>query len=250
MVNKGITFETFVHEVYSAILRLEDKTVLISKNVTILGKTGASHQFDVYYEFTKANVKHRVAIECKNHSRPIDKGKVGEFKSKILDIDNLMGIMVSASGYQSGASTYANGTGIILMTLDDLPTFTQVVAMQFKRALLPEPSVIGQPFWALMEVDKTGEITGTYHSVNDDRVKMRIPLFYSKNHAEQYCEAMPSKDFTVRGLNQDQLKILLSITKHQDVGFILIPFAPNQENGQVLSYILNHDELMEEYVIE
>ncbi|ASA20539.1 restriction endonuclease [Paenibacillus donghaensis] len=123
MVNKGITFETFVHEVYSAILRLEDKTVLISKNVTILGKTGASHQFDVYYEFTKAIVKHRVAIECKNHRRPVDKGKVGEFKSKILDIDNLMGIMVSASGYQSGASTYANGTGIVLMTLDDLPTY-------------------------------------------------------------------------------------------------------------------------------
>jgi len=248
-INKGLTFESFVHEVYSAILRLEDKNVLISKNVTILGKSGASHQFDVYYEFTRANVKHRVAIECKNHSRPVDKGKVSEFKGKIIDIENLMGIMISASGYQSGADKYADGTGILLMTLDDLPSFTQVVAMQFKRAFLHESSVIGQPFWAIMEVDKTGEITGTYYSLKDDKVKMRIPLFYSKSHAERYCYAIPTKNYTVRGLNQDQLKVLLSITKYQGVGFLIIPLPPNEENGQVLSYVMSHEEIMKEYII-
>lgn len=248
MLNKGITFENFVHEVYSTILRLEDKSVLISKDVTILGKSGATHQFDVYYEFTKANVKHRVAIECKNHNRPIDKGKVSEFKGKIIDIDNLLGIMISASGYQSGADKYAEGTGIILMTLDDLPSFTQVVAMQFKQAFLPDSSVIGQPFWAVMEINKAGEVTGTYHSIDDDKVNMRIPLFYSKKHAELYCEVLPSKDVAVRGVNQDQLKVLLSITRHQNVGFLIIPFAPRAD-GQVLSYMMSHDEIMTEYVI-
>lgn len=247
-VNKGITFENFVHEVYSAILRLEDKKISVSKNVKIIGKTGTPHQFDIYYEFTKANVKHRVAIECKNHSRPVDKGSVGEFKSKIQDVDNLMGIMVSSSGYQSGASIYANGTGILLMTLDDLPSFTQVIAMQFKHALLPESNVIGQPFWAIMEIDKAGDITGTYHSINDDQTNMGIPLFYSKKHAELYCELMPSKDFTVRGLNQDQLKVLLSITKHQNVGLLLVPLAPKID-GNVLSYKLSHEEIMDEYIV-
>jgi len=38
--------------------------VVVTKNARI-GKNNYTHEFDIYYEVTKAGVRHRVAIECK-----------------------------------------------------------------------------------------------------------------------------------------------------------------------------------------
>ncbi len=114
-------------------------------------------EFDVYYEFEHLNIKHRIAIECKDWSKPVTIGEIRDFSAKLDDLNNISGVMVSKSGYQAGAKQYAQEKGIQLMEEKDLPTFTDIVAGVIKKAFLPDKSVEGRPFWTLMEV-QNGEI--------------------------------------------------------------------------------------------
>jgi Restriction endonuclease len=79
----GRKLEEYAQYVYRMLLNLRDENIEVEHNISILGRSGAKHQIDVYYEFERASVKHRVAIECKNENRAVHKGEVQEFHSKI-----------------------------------------------------------------------------------------------------------------------------------------------------------------------
>lgn len=253
MPKRGDNFESFVHFVYDSIIRLEDRNTLVSKNILIKGRSGARHEFDVYYEFTKANVMHRVAIECKDHSEPISKGKVTEFYGKISDVDNLAGVMVTRAGYQSGAKEYATHYGISILTIEDLPSLPQITALQLKKAFLPDESVIGEPFWTLMET-RNGEVTGTYICPPSNSSSKQIALFYSKRVAEKFLILMNDKNATVRGMNQQQLKALITYMEtiksknyKNDAEFVIIPFEPKNER-EWLALPIGLDVLKNDYL--
>lgn len=250
-MKKGSDFESFVHYVYSSIISLEDNSVLVSKNAVITGRSGAKHEIDVYYEFTKANIVHRVAIECKDYKNPVSKGRVTEFYGKISDIDNLTGVIVTRVGYQSGAKEFAEHYGIKILTIDDLPTLPEILSLQLSQAFLPHEKVIGQPFWALMETID-GNVTGTYVCAPSDSAEKIIPLFYSKRVAEKYLSCIEDKHAVVRGINQQQLKALLTMieqTGQNDVGFVVLPFvADSPDKWMAISVSL--DQLKEEYVVK
>jgi hypothetical protein len=76
-------FESYVEFVYQSLLDLGNDNVVVARDVTLTGRTGIRHQIDVYYRFEKAGFSHRVAIECRNKSRAIDKDQVMAFKSKV-----------------------------------------------------------------------------------------------------------------------------------------------------------------------
>ena len=248
---KGNKLENFVHHVYSTLLELENNNVIVSKNVSIAGRSGASHEFDVYYEFFKVNLVHRVAIECKNHSRPISKKEVIDFRGKISEIDNFVGAMVSKNGYQRGAKQYGKHYGITLMTLKDLPSFNELFGLQIKSTFLPSDSVVGEPFWSIMESSDDG-ITGNYYSERKavNNRKELIPLFFSKKHATIFCNNRCTENFVVRGINQRQLKGLLKMTEGQPVDFLCFsnPIA-STENLNWKGIELNHDDLKNNYLI-
>jgi len=67
MVNTGKKLEDYAQYVYSRLLELNDyENTLVSTKVTIKGQSGATNEFDVYYQFTHLNIECRVAIECKD----------------------------------------------------------------------------------------------------------------------------------------------------------------------------------------
>lgn len=72
-----------------------------------------------FWEYQFAGVLHKVAIECKNYSTAISKGKVRDFFGVLSDIGNLSGIMVTKKGYQKGAKELAEYYGINLMVIRD-----------------------------------------------------------------------------------------------------------------------------------
>lgn len=72
-------------------------------------------QLDGYIEYELLNVKHKVIIECKKHARPIQRSVVMELKSKLESIGAQKGILMSTSGFQTGAIEYAKQHGIGLM---------------------------------------------------------------------------------------------------------------------------------------
>jgi hypothetical protein len=74
-------FEERVKHIYSVLLKLKGEKVSVSRDVKLVGRDGDIHQFYVYYEFSRAGVNHRVAIECKDRSRPLEKNDVFALRS-------------------------------------------------------------------------------------------------------------------------------------------------------------------------
>lgn len=66
---------------------------------------------DVYYEFRKAGIQHRVVIACKDTKRPVEKVDLLEFREKLNDSPNTIGVVISRSGYRAGFLKYAEHHG-------------------------------------------------------------------------------------------------------------------------------------------
>lgn len=230
MVNTGKKLEDYAQYVYSQLLQLNDfENTLVSKRVTIKGQSGATNEFDVYYQFSHLNVECRVAIECKDWKNKVSIKEIRDFATKLSDVGlgNIIGIMISKVGFQEGTKTFADSYGIKLMTGDELPTITDIVAGILKKAFLPDGKIQGEPFWTLMEI-QDGDVTGSYCTIAPNQ----IPLFYSQNMANYYLNLRIDKDkFVVRGISQYQLRGLLALADLHSQKFVLfpIPFATDPD---------------------
>lgn len=209
-MKNGASFESFVAYVYQSLLDLSSFDSIVSKNVSIKGLSGLVSEFDVYYEFNHLNMRFRVAIECKDWSKAVDVSQVRDFGSKISDLNNIAGVFIARSGYQTGAKQYAEKKGILLLTIDDLPTLPQLLGAKISKLLLPDEHVMGEPFWALLGTNDT-KPDGTYYSLPDEP-EVVIPLFFSKNVAKQFhmAQSDPS-EWCVRGISQNHLSFLIDM---------------------------------------
>lgn len=232
-MKNGASFEGYVHYVYETLLNLKGERVQVSRRTRFRLASGESYEIDIYYEFYHVNVRHRVAIECKNWSAPVDQGRVLEFHQKIKNIgDDIVGVIISASGYQAGALAVARRHGILALSATDLPQLNHVVAARIKTALLPEVNCVGEPFWYIAEVSKEDfEGTGNYYAFKDGPVK--ILLFISQRHATAYLKLLPDQsELRVFGMPQYKLDVLLALSIPQKVVFGLVFNYPD-ENGNV-----------------
>lgn len=148
-VNTGSDFEEYVRQIYSILLNMKDEGILVTRNATLRGNNGKEYDIDVYYEFSQAGVRHRVIIECKDWVCPVDQGKVFELESKVRHNPGVVGVMISQSGYQSGAIEFAKDQGILALTLDDLPALNVVIAERLTTVALPDETAGGEPFWTI-----------------------------------------------------------------------------------------------------
>lgn len=116
-MKSGTEYELMVKNVYDRLYATEGvENPIIQHNVKFIGKSGATHQIDLYWEFTVAGVRHRVAVECKNYKNAVKKEKIAAFDGVLKDISgNIQGIFVCKNGYQNGALLYAESCGIQLM---------------------------------------------------------------------------------------------------------------------------------------
>lgn len=89
----------------------------MERNISIPGRSGVAHQIDVYWKFKIANVEHTVLIECKDYASPLQFQHVRSFFAVAHDIGNCQGLMVTKTGFQSGAAEFAKHYGIGLKIL-------------------------------------------------------------------------------------------------------------------------------------
>lgn len=191
-------FEEHVQQVYQSLLDVKGEDVLVARDVTIRGRNGLEHQIDVYYEFELTGLRHRVAIECKNMQRPVDKDRVLAFSAKINDCPGVRGCMIAANGYQSGAKKFADDNGITALTLGDLPSLGKLLGMRLEMVAIPAETSIGQPFWTLYElrpahrrgICRTAKLTD-YFSFRKGRQR----IFSSSGHMARrgLCAAYPRR---------------------------------------------------------
>lgn len=208
--------EDHVQRVYQRLLALEGEEVLVARDASIRGKTGLDHQIDVYYEFELTGLRHRVAIECKNITRPLDKDRVGAFVAKISDCPGVRGCIVAAHGYQSGAKKFAEDNGITALTFDDLPSLGKLLGMELELVVIPKETTIGQPFWTVYELETgapAGHIEGN---------QLYGVLFMSKGQAQAYFNHRKyDSKWAVRGLSQENFRAYILTVDAMGGGFLL-----------------------------
>ncbi|WP_422413625.1 MULTISPECIES: restriction endonuclease [unclassified Endozoicomonas] len=250
-MSNGKELEEYVRNTYQFLLNMKDEGLNVEKDKKLVGKSGAVHQIDVYYEFVFGNRIHHVAIECKDYSSAVDKGRVQEFALKLQDIGNISGEMVSANGYQSGAKKIAEHYDINLKTINDLPTMPHLLGMRLSSVALPDESYKAEPFWTIMEL-RNDKVTGSYFGHTQDGRKF-IPLFFSKYHALMYFQEsnLDTKSWGIRGLPRHALRafiLMLDLLKRQSVE-PMIMFRPpgDTSNSGFAGFVTDRKLLAKEY---
>lgn len=230
---------------------MRGEKIQVSRRTTFRLPTGDSYEIDVFYEFNKAGVRHRVAIECKDWSRPVNQGQILEFHQKIKNIGNdIVGVVVSRSGYQTGVEKVAARHNVLLLSADDLPTLPQLVGRKIMSSALHEPDLFGEPFWVIAERDNDldGYSTGSYYARVFDGVRT-IPLFVAKRYAELYLDkVMDRESWAVYGMPQYKLKVFVSFAKLGKIKLGIVCARP-ESNGSVYAMGITVSELERDFIV-
>ena len=122
-----IEYEKLCKEVLAKYAENEGlKEFTIQHNTIIKGNDG-EYQIDIYASFIAMGVGFKVLVECKRYSSPITREKVVLLADKVKQLGAHKGILISSSGFQSGAYQYAKEHGIALLQITDTQTGITVV---------------------------------------------------------------------------------------------------------------------------
>jgi hypothetical protein len=120
-------YERFVQQVYQSLVSQDAiRNVEVKHNVVLTGKSGATHQIDVFWEFEIAGQRYRTCVECKHYSKAVEKTHVASFATVLADIGNANGVLVTTESYQKGAKLLAQHANIRLIVLNPLLREIQV----------------------------------------------------------------------------------------------------------------------------
>lgn len=118
LYEEAIQYEQLTQSIYQAIIQKEAVlNIQVEHDTKVIGRSGVTHQIDVLWRFKQAGVEHTILIECKNYASNLTLEKVRNFFGVLHDIGNAQGIIVTKTGYQSGAAKFANYYGISLKLL-------------------------------------------------------------------------------------------------------------------------------------
>jgi len=84
-----------------------------------------AHKIDIWVTFNKFGFQNRWAVECKYWNSNVTKEKVMALKSIVDDLGADRGIIISKTGFQSGAIRAATYMNISLTSLEDLKQTVQ-----------------------------------------------------------------------------------------------------------------------------
>jgi hypothetical protein len=94
-------FEKLIHQIHS---QLAPQGAQVTGNDKIVGcESKVERQLDVTIRATVAQYKLLIVVECKDETRPIDVGAMGQFASLLRDVKANKGVMISTSGFTSAA---------------------------------------------------------------------------------------------------------------------------------------------------
>ena len=97
------------------------RTTRLQHNVKLTGRS-AANQIDVVWEFlTPEGMPWRVIIECRRFRTRLKMKDVHAWRSVVDDLDTpelpTLGVMVTSTGYQSGAQVVAETYGVVILLL-------------------------------------------------------------------------------------------------------------------------------------
>lgn len=117
--NTGRPYEKLTQQIFAEILNRDEVTnIEVRHNVTLTGRT-TDHQIDVYWEFERGGIKYTTVVQAKDWTtHAVDQGELLKFRAVLDDLPNQpRGVVVTRTGYQQGAFTFAAAHGILLYVL-------------------------------------------------------------------------------------------------------------------------------------
>jgi len=109
-------YELMVKRLLDTELRIAGLTACDSFHLKkYTGKSGQQYEIDVSFEIKVGNVGLLFIVECKNLRRRVGVAEVTKLAYKIGDIGAHKGLLVSPSGFESGAVKVAKSEGIALL---------------------------------------------------------------------------------------------------------------------------------------
>ena len=121
----------------------------------------AKHDIDVWVVFTKFGFETKWVIECKYWSTNVTKEKVLALKTIVDDVGADRGMIISKSGFQSGAIRATNNTNISLTSLEDLKETVREELLQSALSHLETKSIaLKSELHELFSHEKTGPNSG------------------------------------------------------------------------------------------
>jgi hypothetical protein len=120
MKKNGKALENLVAVINEALKEKPDTKIYKNHKMPNPNTTGNS-EIDVLIELTCNGYNFNIAIECKDHNRPIEKSVIDAFNSKCALLETInKKIVVSSNGFQKGAKYSAKRFNIELYTLSDI----------------------------------------------------------------------------------------------------------------------------------
>lgn len=254
MANPGDQLEEDVQRVYDWLLNRKSEGIKVEKKKKLNGRLRI-HEIDVYYEFARAGVTHRVAIECKDWGRKVDSAEIYSFHVTLNELaisgGPLVGIMISRHGFSDTAHTYAKSNGIRLMAFDDLPSFNAILADQIRVAVLPEDGDVGEPFWTIMErTEGSWPWSGHPQAINVLGMN-HLPLFISKPDAEIFLNHYNFNDkdrLAICGLRKNRLRSMLLMTRACSCDAVVINGIASASPLQIEAKIHTLEQIAEKHL--
>ncbi|NRF46881.1 restriction endonuclease [Pseudomonas stutzeri] len=203
--SSGKDLERLTAMVFKGLFDADGRDVKISQPLVFSNNHNgviSTYEVDVFYEFHQAGIRHRVAVECKDWSKPVSKGQILEFAQKIKCIGwDVIGVFVSTSGYQKGAEADAAIHGITTYTPESLPSFYDLLKIKFQRFFIPTKETKAEPFYTLLN-DSLEFACFPFEE------RPTLPFFIQKSTAEKLLADSPEwrkNGFHVLGLSRYHL---------------------------------------------
>jgi hypothetical protein len=159
-------------------------TDAVKRDVRLRGRS-TTNQIDVLWDLTDAaGQSRRIVFEARAYGRPVHQGRLHEFRSVVDDIQDrqrpVTGVMVTTTGYQSGARRVASTYELVVLELRE-PTAEDLagrVASMNVTVNLQVPVVRDLRFEVVEAYDEAGAAGGlvVLGDVEVDGPSGRVPL--------------------------------------------------------------------------
>lgn len=139
------------------------EVVEMSRDVSMTGLSGYTHQIDVLYRMKIWLTELLVLVECKQYEKHVGVDDLLEFKSRLEDLRAHKGVFVTSSGYQRGAIEFARANRIALLVVNA----TKELAVLYSLRRMSEKERTLEQLEDLQEVYQTSK-SGYSNRVTSD----------------------------------------------------------------------------------
>jgi hypothetical protein len=146
--NTGIPYELVVKAIFQEILNQEEAQTIDVQHNRVEQGVKTSHQIDVLWRFVRGGIQYTTIVQAKDWASKVSKEAILAFRGVLDDLPGQpRGLIVTRTGFQSGAKALAEKTGIDLYIL----------------RVQPKPKIMLEVLsWAKLEIKNLAMVATVY----------------------------------------------------------------------------------------